>query len=89
MVFLALYIYTKTVCDKYAASVEENGGEWGKRLELVVATESLGVLMMCFGIQHALFIGARIGVWIFLQIFCLGCVCIDEDSPEQEPRSQR
>ena len=70
----------------YATSVEKNGADWGKRLDLVAKTESLGMVLLFFGIQHALFIGARIGVWLFLQIFCLGCVCIDDDAPELRQR---
>jgi hypothetical protein len=69
----------------YATSVEKNGAEWGRRLDLVTKTETLGWVLFLFGIQHALFIGARIGVWLFLQIFCLGCVCIDDDAPELRP----
>lgn len=45
--------------------------------------------MLCFGIQHAIFIGARIGVWIFLQIFCLGCVCLDDEAQELRPGDQQ
>jgi len=24
-------------------------------------------------------------VWLFLQIFCLGCVCLDDEAPEWRP----
>jgi len=82
LVYIGFYIFAKVKCDAYANSVDKNATEYGKRIDLVTKVESLGLVLLMFGIQHALFIGARIGVWLFLQIFCLGCVCIDDDAPE-------
>lgn len=37
-VYLAFYIYAKYLCDRYANSVEKNGGEWRRRLDLAATT---------------------------------------------------
>jgi len=49
-VFIGFYIFAKVQCDLYAKSVEKNGTDWGKRLELVAKTESLGFVLLFFGI---------------------------------------
>ena len=40
--------------------------------------KALASLFLVFAIQHALFIGARIGVFLVTSVLCCGCPCGDD-----------
>jgi len=40
------------------------------------------VVLLCFGLQQFIFIATRFAVWFFLSVFCLGCICLDDEAPE-------
>ena len=79
IIYIVFYWLGKSFCDSYANSTLKNSQGWNKAGELALTAEGLGMIWLLFGLQHLIFIGARIGVWLFIQLFCLGCVCIEDD----------
>ena len=39
-------------------------------------------ILYLFGLHNVIFIGARIGVFVFITVFCCGCPCSEGDAEE-------
>lgn len=54
--------------------------QWVRAYELKDTAQNLGNIIVFFSLHHLIFIVARIGVYLIIQILCCGCCFKDGDA---------
>lgn len=78
------FLFRKRLID-YIEIIEEydTNVNWQKLALMKISVENVKWYLIVFVLHHWIFIGCRIALFLFIQIFCCGCQCIDDEANER------
>ena len=82
--YIVFFLFRKRLIE-YIEIIElyDTNLNWQKLALMKISVENVKWYLLVFVLHHWIFIGCRIALFLFIQIFCCGCQCIEDEANER------